>query len=106
MSELFDFFSQHKVGIFVFAGIVFAFIVVLQWICWIFRWGRFKREKGEESNHQELRFVITDFFVKIIDDFRHLLALVIVFVFLVALTVMLLPGARRGDVGMMETSLK
>ena len=52
MSELFDFFSQQKVGIFVLAGVVFALMVVLQWICWIFRWGRFKGEKSEAITDQ------------------------------------------------------
>lgn len=106
MSGILDFFAQHKGGILVLSGAVFALIVVLQWVCWIFCLGRFNKATRQGTSHQELRFVITDFFVKIIDDFRHLLALVIVFVFLVTLAIMLWPGAKKGDVAMMETSLK
>lgn len=104
MSRLFDFFAQHVVGILVLVALLFALILIIRWLCWIFCWGRFARERP--SQRAELRFVITDFFVKLIDDFRHLLALVIVFIFLAALMTMLWPGLKERNVYEMEDALK
>ena len=91
MAHFLDFFAQQRVGILVTILVLFSGVLLLQWISWIFEWGRFKNPT-KSGNHQDLRFVITDFFLKIIDDFRHLLALILVLVFLFALVLMLWPG--------------
>src|SRR5215470_10839822 len=106
MSAFLNFLEVHKVGLLTLAALFFALLLALRWVCWIFGLGRFKDGGGVGPGHQEIRFVIADFCVKIIDDFRHLLALIIVFVFLIALIIMLWPGVKKGDVGMMEASLK
>jgi len=76
MSELFDFFSQHKVGIFVLAGVVFARMMVLQWICWIFRWGqiqgRKKRGDHRPNRHECSRKVYRTFILEYVQPvMRH-----------------------------------
>src|SRR5688572_21897045 len=103
MSGLFTFLAEHRVGIWVLIGSSFGAVLLLHWVSWIFGWGRFGRASGTD---RDLRVVITDFFVKIIDDFRHLLALALVIIFLTTLVVMLWPGIVKGDIAMMESALK
>jgi hypothetical protein len=104
MTALLDYFALHRQGITVLLACAFALVLLLQWVCWIFAWGRFARTAA--AGRQELRVVITDFFVKIIDDFKHLLALVLVLIFMGTLVVMIWPGIVGGDAAKMESSLK
>jgi hypothetical protein len=104
MTTLLDFFARHRAGVAVLLGAAFATVLLVQWVCWIFARGRFARTAG--AARQELRVVITDFFVKIIDDFKHLLALVLVLIFMGTLLLMIWPGIVGGDVAKMESSLK
>lgn len=71
-------------------------VFLLQWVLWIFGVGRFKPAfevqgsnragPGNATDQQTpIRHVIANLFVKVIDDFRHLLALIIVVIFAVAL---------------------
>jgi hypothetical protein len=88
MSRFLDFFSKQQTGIAVFLGSVLVLMLLVQWLAWIFRWGRFGRKQPERTS--QLRFVIADLFVKIINDFRHLLALVIMLIFAATLAAVLL----------------
>src|SRR5262245_8424708 len=88
MSGFFDFFARQQTGIAVFLGSFFIFVLLVQWLAWIFGWGRFGRTQPERTS--QLRFVIADLFVKIINDFRHLLALVIMVIFAATLAAVLL----------------
>lgn len=85
MSTFFDFFRDHWQGILVFGLLLLAIGALVQWVMWIFARGRFQK-KDALTGRQTLRFVFADLLVKIIDDFRHLLALVIVVIFALALT--------------------
>jgi hypothetical protein len=80
-----DFFGVHWRGITVLVLLLLAAGVFVQWFTWIFAKGRFQRREGP-ADRQTLRYVFADLLVKIIDDFRHLLALVIVLIFALALT--------------------
>jgi hypothetical protein len=85
IGRFFDFFGVHWQGIVVLGFLLLAIGVLVQWFAWIFARGRF--QKGDEpTGRQTLRYVFADLLVKIIDDFRHLLALVIVLIFALALT--------------------
>ena len=55
-------------------------ILAAQWISWIFRWGRFRQEQ-EHPKEKSLRFILAELTTNIINEFRHLLALVLVLVF-------------------------
>ena len=57
-------------------------VLVLQWIFWIFGWGRFSRRAPAT---QGVRFIVADLIANIINDFRHLLALLIVLIYGAAL---------------------
>jgi hypothetical protein len=90
-------------------------VLMLQWVCWIFRWGRFKvpTSGGQPSLLdgtsaggqprgvvQSTVYIIGNFITTLIDDFRHLLALIIVLIFGAALAYAMykadgsLPGIR------------
>ena len=62
--------------------IVFFVILVAIVTCWTFGWGRFSRDAADvRSKSENLRYLITEALTKIINDFRHLLALILVLIF-------------------------
>jgi len=59
-------------------------VVVATWIAWILRIGRFKPADGGQRISPEqapLSFIIADAAVKLVNDFRHLLALLLVLIY-------------------------
>lgn len=64
----------------------------MQWIVWILGRGRFGKPPSP-AGRAELRFIFSEAAVKIINDFRHLLALVIVLIFAFALGYSLIKAA-------------
>ena len=75
----------------------------MNWVLWTFRWGRYS---GPASTDSKIRYVLTDFLVNIINDFRHLLALVIVILFGVALFTAMWPGMMKEDVTLIKDGLQ
>ena len=53
-------------------------VLVLQWVFWILGWGRFSRSF---PTTQGVRFIAADLIANIINDFRHLLALLIILIY-------------------------
>ena len=66
--------------------------------------GRFARKGVADTS--KVRFVVADFFVKIINDFRHLLALLIVLLFALALFTAMWPGISKQEVGLIKDGLQ
>ncbi len=83
MDRLFTFMQTYRSGILLFIFSLAAFVALVQWFAWIFGFGRFK--DYEFSEDKPIRVVIADFVSKIIYEFRHLLALLIVLMFFFAL---------------------
>ncbi len=83
--------------------VLLVFGIVVNWALWMFGWGRFR---GRPASDSKLRFVLADFFVKIINDFRHLLALVMVVLFALALFAAMWPGMIKQDVSLMKEGLQ
>lgn len=99
-TEVIDFFSGHYQGFVVLILVAFALAFFVQWICWIFGWGRFAGGPVTTpggSKLQSLRFLIADALTKIINDFRHLLALILVLIFAAALIYVLYASGRQMD---------
>jgi len=96
MESLFSFLAQNRTGILVLFLILAGVAFVIQWFAWIFNWGRFRRGEGaitaDEARRNSLRFIFADLLLKIINDFRHLLALIIVLIFAIALGVAMYIG--------------
>jgi hypothetical protein len=94
---------------------------VVQWICWLAGWGRFKPRPqlvvgqgdltvppsaiiGSTGVERRIRFVIAELFAKLIDDFRHLLALIIVIIFMMTIGYAL--WVAGGNVANLNASLQ
>jgi hypothetical protein len=69
----------------------------------MFGLGRFARKSSSESG---LRFVLANFFVKLINDFRHLLALLIFVLFALALFASMWPGMMKQDATTIKQGLE
>jgi hypothetical protein len=95
MSAFLGFLAAQRDGILVLLIALGVFGGLLNWLLWMFRWGRFLGSSPQTDTR--LRFVLTEFFVKLIDDFRHLLALVIVLLFAWTLFLAMWPGVRKGN---------
>jgi hypothetical protein len=85
MSRLFSFFQEYRTGILVLFLSLGGIAVLVQWFAWIFAKGRFGMTPATSGGRAELRYLFSEATVKIINDFRHLLALIIVVIFAVAL---------------------
>lgn len=89
MSRLFTFLQSYRSGILFLFFCLAAVAFLVQWFAWIFGKGRFRllpaNGKDGVGGKAELRFVFSEAIVKIINDFRHLLALIIVLIFAFAL---------------------
>lgn len=98
MGQFFDFLSAHRSGILLFMLLVLVAMLVLHWVTWLFARGRFRDAGPTVSRPQGLRIIFTDFLARIINDFRHLLALVIVLIFAAVLSyAMVRAGAALSD---------
>ena len=106
MSRFLDYVSLHRGGAAIVLLIALGLVLALQWIAWIFQFGRFKANITPRRPPNQLRYIVADFFVRLINDFRHLLALCIVMLFAVALAAAMYPGFRRWDVQQMAAGLQ
>jgi membrane protein DedA with SNARE-associated domain len=73
-----EYIEAHYIGVFI---LVISIVVLGTWIAWVSSIGRYKGA----SNKPGVMFVLSDLVVKIINDFRHLLALLLVTIFALAL---------------------
>ena len=87
------------------AGLVSLF----HWMAWILQWGRYRPASAVPapiSARPALWMVVAEFFIKLINDFRHLLALSVIFMFVVVTCLLLFPGLWMLDVKAMGEGLK
>lgn len=84
MARLFTFLQDNRGGIFVFFLCLASLAFLVQWFVWILGRGRFSATTAS-AGRAELRYIFSEATVKIINDFRHLLALIVVLIFAVAL---------------------
>jgi hypothetical protein len=73
-----NFLAAQRSGILSLLLVLFLIAGVAQWTLWMFGLGRFR---GSAKVDSKIRYVLADFFVKVIDDFRNLLALIVVALF-------------------------
>ena len=82
MENFFKFFATNYVGIIYFFMSLVVVILFIQWIAWLFSLGRFNAQIASPRKRSDsIRFLLTDLMVKIINDFRHFLALIMVAIF-------------------------
>jgi hypothetical protein len=90
MDSFLTFLDTHSGGLLVMFLCLAAVVGLIQWLAWIFSRGRFRPDRiGAKVGASSLRFVFADLLVKIINDFRHFLALVVVAIFALALSYVL-----------------
>lgn len=86
MGDFLTFLAANQQGIVLLLVLLVAAAALVQWVAWVFGWGRFTVVEQPADRAKPLRHIFAELVVKIIDDFRHLLALVIVLIFAGALT--------------------
>jgi type IV secretory pathway VirB2 component (pilin) len=80
--DLFDWILTNRAGIVLLGQIALCLAVLAIVACWTFGWGRFRRDaSANRPKSENLRYLITAALTKIINDFRHLLALILVVIF-------------------------
>ena len=80
--------AANASGLAILAGLILLATLVFQWVAWIVGLGRFNHKQVKErellprpDRLGDLRYLITEAAVKIINDFRHLLALLFLLLF-------------------------
>ncbi len=106
MRQLLSFLADNRAGILLLLVVLLALGLLVNWLLWMLGWGRFKAHAAPGHADSKLRYVVANFFVEIINDFRHLLALVIVLLFAVTLFAAMLPGMISGDVDVVKDGLQ
>lgn len=81
MKNLLEYLSENYIGLVVLILIIFSVIAALNWVARIFNWGRYNSDSSESEHIKGIAYVISVFFTNLINDFKHLLALVIVVIF-------------------------
>jgi drug/metabolite transporter (DMT)-like permease len=85
MTRFFTFLQEYRIGILVFFLSLGGIALLVQWIAWIFGRGRFGIIAPPAGGRAQLRYLFAELTTKIINEFRHLLALIIVVIFAGAL---------------------
>ena len=101
MDNLFAYLDHNKTGIFVFIICLYSLMFLIKWFASVFALGRYKtniNNSGETNNagYTSIAYIFADLAVKIINDFRHLLALVIVGIFGLTLAYVLFTTSGSG----------
>ena len=91
MDQLFTFMQTYRSGILLLIVGLFALAIIVQWFAWIFGLGRFGKDVS--SGSKALSIAFSEFIFKIINEFRHLLALLVFMVFSIALIYSLIRAA-------------
>ena len=79
LKTIFGFFQDYWGGILVFALLVVFILKVVDVLGRIFGWGIYKDLKYNSKDG--LQYLILEFFIKIVNDFRHLLAIIVFLIF-------------------------
>src|SRR4051812_30166049 len=87
-SEIFRYLEANSNGILILILFLLFITLLTQWLSWIFAVGRYRLSDKEKRigiigrrKQENIRYIFSEAAVKIIDDFRHLLALVLVLIF-------------------------
>lgn len=83
--------QTYRSGIILLIFALAAFAALVQWFAWIFGLGRFGKDIS--SGSKALSIAFSEFIFKIINEFRHLLALLVFMVFSFALAYSLIKAA-------------
>ena len=74
MEQIKIFFRDYTSTILTVIVLLAAMVLILQWLMWLFKVGRFKPSNSNDSSNStdnDFWYVIANFFVKLINDFKH-----------------------------------
>jgi hypothetical protein len=91
------FLREHSASVWLLLATLAFIALVCHWMAWVFGWGRFNAATPQQPRSNQLRFVIADLFTKIIDDFRHFLALIVVVIFAASLAYAMFCAGKDGE---------
>ena len=97
MGGFLTFLSVQRYGILVLLAGLLVACFLLNWLLWMSGLGRYRGISAQSD--KRLSMVVADFFTKLIDDFKHLLALVMVLLFAMMLFLAMVPGLQSGKIG-------
>lgn len=104
MSRLFTFLQTYRSGIFLLVLLLASIAFLVQWLAWIFSLGRFRPSADPFRQQNFLRYTISEAIVKIVNEFGHVIALIILFIF--SFTLIFALVQTRGDIAGMTDALK
>jgi len=104
MSAFFGFMAAQRDGILLALLVLSVLVFLLNALLWMFRGGRYRGSSPQTDT--KLRLIMAEFFAKLIDDFRHLLALVVVMLFAVTLFSAMLPGLQSGKLNDLKDGIQ
>ena len=83
-------------------------LLMLNGVLWMFAWGRYAPDKRARGGGREttMRYLSGVFFARIITEFRHFLALVIVILFGFTLALVTIPAAIDNDLESMVSGIQ
>lgn len=82
MEEFLGIIEKHYAAVLLLVLIFFSIFLVIAWLARVFGWGKFKYLTDGRMEEGNITYIFSRFLVNLIDDFKHLLALVIVIVFI------------------------
>ena len=102
--------DEHRTAVLLLVVLACTALAAAQWVSWMFALGRFNstRPSATKSGQGErpLRYILALFFVQIVNDFRHLLALLLLSLFALVLVVAMWPGLKNDQLKEMTEGLQ
>ncbi|MDA1314853.1 MAG: hypothetical protein O2968_16085 [Acidobacteria bacterium] len=107
MTDFLQVLEQHWRGVFILVFLITVLALIVRWLFWLLGWGRFAaRPDGKSIPGRTGSFFWNQFIAKTVDQFRHLLALLIFLLFSVAVILSILPGLAERNVEQMTDGLQ
>ena len=85
MEPFLNFLAEYRTGIFILFAIVAFIVFLIQWLAWIFKWGRFKDTQAKSRQGYTTRDVVFNYLATLASDFKFVLATLIFGIFAVVL---------------------
>ena len=90
MNDFFTFLETHTNGILMLLLILVVIAFIINFLAKTFSFGRYKDAYFATASESKVSYIIVQFFIRLIDDFRHFLAMtiVVIFTFLILFSMM------------------
>ncbi len=89
MGAFLNFFAVNQAGIYVLMAILAFVVLLIQWLAWIFKWGRFKSAPAGTGPGYSTKDIMFTYLATLASDFKFVLATLIFGIFSVVLLIAL-----------------